>query len=284
MVVADTVYGTGEVEMTLRRAGKGYVLGTNATQPFNAWIGKPEVAGTAEQIAQGLDASAWQHLSAGEGTKGARLYDWAYLELADLEADEFNEALSGTWTRGLLVRRSLADGKCAYFSTWCHRAAIPRRDVSEADRGGHQHRNLGRRRGAALGNRGRVRDRQERARPRPQRDPVLARLAPSRLAGHARVCHAGHHPPPLPQAIRLRCRRPHSRRRGEPAGPFANPAARDSCSARALVRWSVQEIRRIATRLAQRRIRPAHVIAGSLWRRAHQAAARRSHLKRKAQL
>ena len=48
-----------------------------------------------------------------------------------------------------------------------------------------------------------------------------------------------------------------------------------------LIRWSVQEIRRIATRLAQRRIQPAHVIAWSLWRRAHQAAARRSHLKQK---
>jgi hypothetical protein len=51
-----------------------------------------------------------------------------------------------------------------------------------------------------------------------------------------------------------------------------------------LIRWSVQEIRRIATRLAQRRIQPAHVIAWSLWRRAHQAAAQRSHLKRKMQL
>ncbi|MFL5338277.1 MAG: IS701 family transposase, partial [Geminicoccaceae bacterium] len=39
--------------------------------------------------------------------------------LADLEADEFNAALSGTWTRGLLIRRNLADGERAYFSTWC---------------------------------------------------------------------------------------------------------------------------------------------------------------------
>ena len=118
-VAADTVYGTGEVEMALRRAGKGYVLGVSATQPFNAWIGKPEVAGTAEAIACDLEASAWVRLSAGEGTKGARLYDWAYLELADLEADEFNPALVGTWTRGLLIRRSLADGALAFFSTWC---------------------------------------------------------------------------------------------------------------------------------------------------------------------
>jgi SRSO17 transposase len=46
-------------------------------------------------------------------------YAWAYLELADLDADEFNEALSGTWTRGLLIRRTLADGEHALFTTWC---------------------------------------------------------------------------------------------------------------------------------------------------------------------
>src|SRR3712207_3721826 len=97
-VAADTVYGTGEVEMALRRSGKGYVLGVSATQPFNSWIGKPEVAGTAEVIARELEPSAWVRLSAGEGTKGARLYDWAYVELADLEADQFNPALVGTWT------------------------------------------------------------------------------------------------------------------------------------------------------------------------------------------
>ncbi len=118
-VVGDTVYGTGEVEMALRRAGKGYVLGTAATQPFNAWINKPLISGTAEEIAHGLDASAWLRLSAGAGTKGARLYDWAYVELADLDAEECSEALSGLWTRGLLIRRNLADGALAYFSTWC---------------------------------------------------------------------------------------------------------------------------------------------------------------------
>jgi hypothetical protein len=46
----------------------------------------------------------------------------------------------------------------------------------------------------------------------------------------------------------------------------------------------MQEIRRIAIKLAQRRVQPAHVIAWSLWRRAHQAAARRPHLQNKMQL
>jgi SRSO17 transposase len=118
-VAADSVYGVGEIETALRRAGKGYVLGVNATHPFSSWTGKPAVAGTAEAIAAGLDPAVWRRLSAGEGTKGPRLHDWAYLELADLEAAEYEDGLSGLWTRGLLIRRSVADGELAYFTTWC---------------------------------------------------------------------------------------------------------------------------------------------------------------------
>src|SRR5215203_4583249 len=118
-VATDTVYGVGRIEMLLRRAGKGYVLGAQATDQFNSWIGKPEVAGTAEQIAKALPPETWQRLSAGFGTKGPRLYDWAYVELADLEAEEYNDDLTGLWTRGLLIRRSLSDQALAFFSTWC---------------------------------------------------------------------------------------------------------------------------------------------------------------------
>jgi SRSO17 transposase len=118
-VTADTVYGTGAVEMALRRAGKGYVLGVAATSQFTSWGAKPPVAGTAAEIAGALDPSAWQRLSAGAGSKGERLFDWAYLELADLEAAEYNETLAGLWTRGLLIRRNIADGDLAFFTTWC---------------------------------------------------------------------------------------------------------------------------------------------------------------------
>ena len=118
-VAGDSVYGVSEIEMMLRRQAKGYVLGVSGTHPFSSWIDKPEVAGTAEEIAKELDESAWQRLSAGAGTKGERLYDWAYCELADLEADEYTESLPGVWTRGLLIRRSLTDGELAFFTTWC---------------------------------------------------------------------------------------------------------------------------------------------------------------------
>jgi SRSO17 transposase len=118
-VSGDTVYGVGALEMDLRKAGKGYVLGVNSDHQFHSWIGKPRVSGTAEAIAQGLAPSAWQRLSAGDGTKGARLYDWAYLGLTDLDVSEYSTEQSGLWTRGLLIRRNIGDGACAYFTTWC---------------------------------------------------------------------------------------------------------------------------------------------------------------------
>jgi len=118
-VAADTVYGVGEIETALRRAGKGYVLGVAGSHQFGSWRDKPPVAGPAENIAKGLDASAWKRLSAGEGTKGPRLHDWSYCELADLDAAEYDETRSGLWTRGLLIRRNIADGDPAFFTTWC---------------------------------------------------------------------------------------------------------------------------------------------------------------------
>src|SRR5512144_3349400 len=85
-VAADSVYGTGDIEMLLRKAGKGYVLGVAANRVFRSWGKKQLVGGTAVKIAQSLPKSAWRRLSSGEGTKGPRLHDWAYLELADLDA------------------------------------------------------------------------------------------------------------------------------------------------------------------------------------------------------
>src|ERR1035438_7438046 len=49
----------------------------------------------------------------------SRLHDWCYLELADLDAAQFNSANDGLWTRGLLIRRRIADDDLAFFTTWC---------------------------------------------------------------------------------------------------------------------------------------------------------------------
>lgn len=125
-VAADTVYGVGEVEMALRRAAKGYVLGIPATHQLWSRGKEPGVCGTADEIAAALAPSAWVRRSAGDGTKRPRLHDWAYLELADLAAEDGGCSHdTGPWTRGLLIRRSLADASLAFFSTWCpHGTAI----------------------------------------------------------------------------------------------------------------------------------------------------------------
>ena len=118
-VAADSVYGVGAVETVLRRAGKGYVLGVSSDHSVHSWGKARPIAGTAGAIAQDLPASDWTRLSAGEGTKGQRLHDWVYLELADLDAADYGCSNTGLWTRGLLIRRNIVDGDLAFFSTWC---------------------------------------------------------------------------------------------------------------------------------------------------------------------
>jgi hypothetical protein len=130
----------------------------------------------------------------------------------------------------------------------------------------HEKTSIGRR--PSLGHRGQFRSHQKRTRPRSQQNSLLAWLAPSRFAGHARLRNDGRHPASRQYHIAAQ----------------KNDAPSPSGKTSFLIRWSIQEIRRIAIRLAQRRIQPAHIIAWSLWRRTHQAEARRAHLKTKMQL
>jgi hypothetical protein len=95
---------------------------------------------------------------------------------------------------------------------------------------------------------------------------ITAWLASTRLPRHACLRHDGGHPA---------------------SGKLANTKENQDIHSKkspALIRWSIQEVRRIAQRLAQRRINPAYIIAWSLWRRAHQAAVQKSHIKSKSQL
>ena len=57
-VAADSVYGVGDIEMALKRAAKGYVLGVNANHPFCSWGKSLAVAGTAKDIAESLPEDA----------------------------------------------------------------------------------------------------------------------------------------------------------------------------------------------------------------------------------
>ncbi|GBQ79877.1 hypothetical protein AA14337_1563 [Acetobacter malorum DSM 14337] len=84
--------------MALRRAGKGFVLGVNASHWFHSW--RPDVmsVGEAREIIKTLPNDAWVQRSAGHGTKGELLYDWLYCPMADLQASGFGDTLTGTWS------------------------------------------------------------------------------------------------------------------------------------------------------------------------------------------
>jgi hypothetical protein len=53
-VSADGVYGTGDIETALRKAGNGYVLGIACNHVSRTWGRKTFITGTALQIANAI--------------------------------------------------------------------------------------------------------------------------------------------------------------------------------------------------------------------------------------
>src|SRR3954471_14884460 len=92
-VTGDSVYGSDyALRCSIERSGRGYVLAVTRRQ----LLGFKTVADWLEDV----PADAWQRLSAGEGAKGPRLYDWVWLPCG-------MDAACG-WQKGLLIRRKLA--------------------------------------------------------------------------------------------------------------------------------------------------------------------------------
>jgi SRSO17 transposase len=108
-VVADTVYGYDELRSWLESQHQKYVLAVPETH--QVWSrGEPQPVGL---LAALLPPEAWVPLSAGEGSQGARLYEWAWLQLP-YEREE-----SQGWTSWVLIRRNLSDhSKRAYYRAW----------------------------------------------------------------------------------------------------------------------------------------------------------------------
>ncbi len=105
-VVGDTVYGYDELCLWLDEQQKNYVMAVPET--YVVWVqGRQQPIGL---LAALLPKEAWGVLSAGEGSKGPRLYEWAWLQLP-AQTEEVSER-----TRWILIRRSLSDpSKRAYY-------------------------------------------------------------------------------------------------------------------------------------------------------------------------
>jgi SRSO17 transposase len=110
-VVADTVYGTARgLKGWLEERGCSYVLAVPETKGIYHG-GRQRQAKT---VARGLPEESWMRASAGEGSKGERLYDWACVPLANTDVDDAEaEFRSGRW---LLMRRQIDDPEeLAYY-------------------------------------------------------------------------------------------------------------------------------------------------------------------------
>lgn len=105
-VVGDTVYGYDELRLFLEEQQKNYVVAVPETHTI--WVqGRPQPVGL---VAALLPQEAWVVLSAGEGSKGPRLYEWAWIHLPEQETGTHERA------RWVLIRRSLSDpSKRAYY-------------------------------------------------------------------------------------------------------------------------------------------------------------------------
>jgi len=104
-VTADEVYGSDyKFRRLIEDAGLFYVVAVTSAQRL--FLGGSY--GRADDFANDLPEASWHRLSCGAGSKGQRLYDWAFVEFA-FQSDE--EA-----TKGLLVRRSISDpAERAYY-------------------------------------------------------------------------------------------------------------------------------------------------------------------------
>ncbi|GAA3685896.1 IS701 family transposase [Streptomyces iranensis] len=108
-VTGDEVYGGNpKLRSALEERGLGYVLAVACSAEVTTGAGEFR----ADALAAKLPRRAWQKLSAGQGAKGQRFYDWAVIDLV----------ATGSEGRQLLIRRNRATGELAYYR--CHSAQL----------------------------------------------------------------------------------------------------------------------------------------------------------------
>lgn len=116
-VTADTVYGSDRsLRLFLEEHDQPFVMAVARSEKL--WHAGPTYH-TAEALAGAVGAETWRRLSAGDGAKGPRLYDWALIDLWRLQLSSEERA----WGHYLLVRRSLEDpADRAYYVVFARRA------------------------------------------------------------------------------------------------------------------------------------------------------------------
>jgi len=107
-VAGDEVYGADpKLRNALEDRGVGYVLAVACSHQVCTGVGKIR----ADELTARLPRKAWQRLSAGDGSKGPRFYDWAWISIEPERSDAQGQ-------RWLLIRRNNTTGELAYYRCW----------------------------------------------------------------------------------------------------------------------------------------------------------------------
>jgi SRSO17 transposase len=108
-VLGDEIYGSDRrLRMDPERREQPFVLAIRSNEKLWAVLDGHLGQHAASRLAASVPARAWRRLSAGAGSKGERLYDWARLRLTRLQQPP--------WDHWLLVRRSRKDPQdLAYY-------------------------------------------------------------------------------------------------------------------------------------------------------------------------
>ncbi|AKL64348.1 IS701 family transposase [Streptomyces sp. Mg1] len=104
-VTGDEAYGQDpRLRAALETRGTGYVMAVACSMRVRINHGRTPIR--ADTVAGRLPATAWQRHSAGNGAKGPRYYDWAWIHI-------------GTDShRHLLIRRNRSTGELAFYLCW----------------------------------------------------------------------------------------------------------------------------------------------------------------------
>jgi len=116
-VAADEAYGNNtRLRGELRKLRLGYVLAVSCDHLVPIDGGKTRCR--ADRLATDLPFAAWTRLSAGDGSKGPRFYDWAWLADVGADGDPDDDG-----RHSVLIRRNNTTGELAFYRCWTPRPA-----------------------------------------------------------------------------------------------------------------------------------------------------------------